>query len=165
MTTESQSLANDIVIERTFDAPRAHVWRCWSAPDHLMKWWGPKDLTSPIATIDFRVGGKYHFCMRMPDGKDFWSTGTYLEIAPEERIVCTDSFSDAEGNIVSSADYGMAEAYPDVLQMTLTFQEEDGETRFTLRHEGIPAGEMHTLCAQSWNESFDKLDALLAQMR
>lgn len=51
-------------------------------------------VTSPAATIDSRVGGKYHFCMRSPEGQDFWSTGVYQEITPMDRTIYTDSFSD-----------------------------------------------------------------------
>ncbi len=67
-----------------------------------MRWWGPKGFTSPACRIDLRVGGKYLFCTRSPDGRDFWSTGVYREILEPERIVCTDSFADEEGNVVSA---------------------------------------------------------------
>lgn len=162
MTSTTQAVTEDIVIERTFDAPRTLTWRYWTEPELLMQWWGPKTLTSPAATIDFRVGGKYHFCMRMPDGKDLWSAGTYLEIEPMERIVFTDSFADANGNIVSGAAYGLGDDWPDVLKVTLTFEDAGGSTRFTLHHEGNPASEIPP-CTQSWNESFDKLEAALAR--
>ena len=69
---------------------------------------GPKNFTCPTCEIDFKVGGKYLNCMRSPDGKDFWSTGTYQEIVILERIVYTDSFSDEKGNVVPSTYYGMA---------------------------------------------------------
>lgn len=161
MTNTTQAATEDIVIERTFDAPRDRTWRYWTEPELLMQWWGPKTLTSPAATIDFRVGGKYHFCLRMPDGKEVWSTGTYLEIEPLERIVFTDSFADAKGNVVTGAAYGMGEDWPEVFKVILTFEDVGGGTRFTLRHGGIPAGEIHTACGQSWNESFDKLHAAL----
>lgn len=52
-------------------------------------------------------GGKYLYCMRSPDGKDYWSTGTIREVVSQERLVLTDSFSDNQGNVVSAAYYGM----------------------------------------------------------
>lgn len=164
MSNATETKTEDIFIERVLDAPVDQVWRCWTEPDSLMKWWGPKTFTSPAATIDFRVGGKYHFCMRTPDGKDLWSTGNYLEIIPMERIVFTDSFADPEGNVVSGTYYGMGDIYPAVLNVTLTFENEDDKTRFTMRHEGIPASQVPP-CTQGWNESFDKLEAALARLR
>ncbi len=55
--------------------------------------WGPKVFTTPVSRIDLRVGSKYLSCMRGPDGRDYWSTGVYREIAAPERLVITDSFA------------------------------------------------------------------------
>ena len=96
-----------------------------------------------------------------PDGKDLYSTGVYREIVPMEKIVCTDAFSDAEGNVVSASEYGMADL-PEVLLVTFTFEDVDGKTKMTLRHEGIPAGEMYDMCIAGWNQSFDKLAVSIA---
>jgi uncharacterized protein YndB with AHSA1/START domain len=108
----SQQKAQDLVITRIFDAPRELVWKAWTEPEQVMRWWGAKIITSPACKIDSRVGGKYHFCMRMPDGQDVWSTGVYKEIVPLERIVKTDSFADAEGNVVPGSYYGLEEDFP-----------------------------------------------------
>lgn len=148
---------NDVVISRVFNAPRKLVWKAWTDPEHLMRWWGPKDYTSPICKIDFRVGGKYLYCMRSPDGLDLWSTGTYLEIVPIEKIVWTDSFSDEQGNVVPASTYGMADDFPLEFRVTLLLDEVDGKTKFTLKHSGLPPGEMEEMTAAGWNESLDKL--------
>ena len=158
MTTEPQN--QKLLIVREFDAPLALVWKAWTEPESCMKWWGPKNFTSPFCKIDFKVGGKYLNCMRSPEGKDFWSTGTYLEIVPMERIVCTDSFADEKGNVVPSSHYGM-EGFPLELQITVEFEEHEGKTKMTLTHEGIPSGKMTELTNAGWNESFDKLAAIL----
>lgn len=149
---------NELIITRVIDAPRERVWKAWTDPEHLMRWWGPKNFTAPSGTIDLRVGGKYLFCMRSPEGKDFWSTGTYKEIVPLERIVCTDSFADEKGNVVPASHYGMpGDDWPMELLVTITFDDAGKKTRMTLRHVGIPAGEMGKMAGQGWNESFDKL--------
>ncbi|MCL5807575.1 MAG: SRPBCC domain-containing protein [Deltaproteobacteria bacterium] len=149
---------NELIITRVIDAPRELVWRAWTNPAYLTRWWGPRNFTSPSGTIDLRVGGKYLFCMRSPEGKDFWSTGIYKEIVPFERIVCTDSFADEKGNVVPASHYGMpGDDWPMDLLVTVTFEDAGKKTRMTLRHVGIPAGEMGKMAGQGWNESFDKL--------
>lgn len=148
----------ELVITRMFDAPRELVWRAWTECQLLKRWWGPKNFAGAHCKIDLRVGGKYLFCMRSPEGQDYWSTGVYREIVPVERLVCTDSFADEEGNVVPASHYGMTGEWPLELQVTITFEEAGaGKTKMTLRHEGLPAGEMAEMTGAGWNESFDKL--------
>jgi|SRR5215813_1139172 len=68
----AESSGRELVIRRIFDAPRELVWKAWTEPERMMQWWGPKNFTSPACKIDFRVGGKYLFCMRSPEGQEFW---------------------------------------------------------------------------------------------
>ena len=150
-----------IVLTRTFDAPRALVWRAWTEPEQLMRWWGPQGFTSPVCKVDLRVGGSYLFCMRSPDGKDYWSTGVYREIVEPQRIVCTDSFADEKGNEVPASYYGMPGDWPQELLVTITLEELQGRTRLTLEHVGLPEGEHSRLAAEGWNGSFDKMAAAL----
>jgi len=163
-TTSAQQ---ELVIERIFDAPRELVWQVWTDPEMFTKWWGPKGFTTPHCEIDFRVGGKYLNCMRGPVGtdfdRDFWSTGVYREIVPAERIVCTDSFADEKGNVVPATHYGMTADVPLEMLVTRTFEDMGGKTRMTLRHEGLPAGEMREGAGTGWSESFDKLAEVLAK--
>lgn len=146
-----------LVITRTFEAPVALVWKAWSDPAMLARWWGPKGFTAPVINVDFRVGGKYHFCMRSAEGQDFWSTGIYREIVPPRKIVCTDSFADADGNVVRASYYGMEGKIPEELLITVEFREENGKTIMTLTHFGMPAGEMGEMATEGWNQFFDKL--------
>jgi uncharacterized protein YndB with AHSA1/START domain len=94
--------------------------------------------------------------MRSPEGQDFWSTGVYREIVAPERLVCSDSFADAAGNVVPATHYGMGPDFPLELKVTVTFEEIDGKTRMTLRHEGFPPDTVE-MCTEGWNQSFDKL--------
>ncbi|HEY8766111.1 MAG TPA: SRPBCC domain-containing protein [Dehalococcoidia bacterium] len=167
MTTKNDpSAAEDqaLVITRVFDAPRETVFKAWSDPERVKRWWGPKDFTTPVCKIDFRVGGRFLNCMRSPDGKDFWSTGVYREIVEPERIVCTDSFADAEGNVVPASHYGMVGEFPIEMLVTVTFEDQEGKTKMTLRHAGMPAGENRDGANQGWNESFDKLAEYVAKV-
>jgi uncharacterized protein YndB with AHSA1/START domain len=150
----------DLVITRTFDAPKERVWKAWTDPELVRRWWGPKDFTAPVARIDLRVGGSYLFCMQAPDGKDFWSTGVYREVLPPRRLVCTDSFSDERGNVVPATHYGMGADFPRELLMTVIFEDRNGMTEMTLKHAGMPAATRED-ARQSWEGSFGKLAASL----
>jgi uncharacterized protein YndB with AHSA1/START domain len=152
-----------LVVERVFDAPRELVWKAWTEPEAVMRWWGPKGFTSPACQIDLRVGGRYLWCMRSREGQEYWSTGVYRELVQPERLVCTNSFADAEGNPVPASHYGIPEDFPEETLTTLTFEELGGKTKLTLRTEGMPAGEAQANANTGWNQAFDKLAAYLAQ--
>src|SRR6266699_6085351 len=137
---KGKAKANELVIERVFDAPRERVWKAWTEPEQAKRWWGPKGFTAPVWTTDFRVGGKYLYCMRSPEGKDYWGTGVYREIVRLEKIVCTNSFADEKGSVVPATQYGMSADFPLEMLVTVTFEEHEGKTKLTLRHVGIPAG-------------------------
>jgi len=174
-----QQEVQELVITRVFDAPRELVFKAWTEPKRLMRWWGPKGFTSPVCKIDLRPGGVFLNCMRSPDGKDYWSQGVYREIVKPERIVCTDTFADEKGNPVSprqygmSADekgnpvsprqYGMSPDWPDEALITVTFTEHAGKTRLTLQHSPLNPGPDRDMCQQGWNESLDKLEGSLAK--
>ncbi len=156
-TTRTKTSEDALVITRNFDAPRERVWKAWVNPEQAKKWWGPKDFTAPAFETDPRVGGKYLACMRGPDGKDYWSTGVYREVVPNEKLVMTDSFADAKGNRIPASEYGMSGDWPAELLVTVTLDENNGKTKLTLQHEGLPE-EAREMCAQGWNESLDKLE-------
>ncbi|CEL24527.1 SRPBCC domain-containing protein [Methanobacterium formicicum] len=153
-----------LFIIRTFPASLEKVWEAWTDPETIKKWWGPRGYTAPVVKNDFRVGGSSLYSMRSPEGQDIWSTGVYKDIVPRERIVSTDSFADAEGNVVPASYYGMSGDWPLELMVTVIFQEEDGKTRLTLQHTGFPDNENKTLAEAGWNESLDKLAEYLAKV-
>jgi uncharacterized protein YndB with AHSA1/START domain len=162
-SSSSISTEAALVIERVFEAPVELVWKAWTEPEQVKKWWGPRGFTCPTAEIDFRVGGKSLNAMQSPDfndGKPIWSTGVYKEIVPFKRIVTTDSFADEHGNVVSSTEYGM-EDLPAEMMITVTFEDLGGRTKLTLRHEGLTR-EHKEGANGGWNESLDKLAELLA---
>lgn len=110
-----------LVIERVFDARPDLVFDAWTNPEHLTQWWGPNDFTLPFCELDFRVGGRYRFCMRSPEGEDHWVWGEYREIDPPRRLTFTWNREDAEGNIWNST------------VVRLEFSGESGKTNFKLR--------------------------------
>jgi uncharacterized protein YndB with AHSA1/START domain len=165
METKSSKTAGKpaLTIERVFDAPVEMVWKAWTDPETIKKWWGPENFTAPEARIDFKVGGKYLLCMSgpMPDGSTMksWSAGTYKEIVPMKRIVVSDSFSDERGNVVPASHYGLPESFPMESKIIFSFEDLGGRTKMTLHYPSIEGieGEMLKNMTMGWNQSLDKL--------
>ena len=127
----------EVVISRIFDAPRELVFKAWTDPEHLVKWFGPKDFSATVIESDVRTGGTYHFHMRGPNYDDHWR-GVYREVKPPERLVFT------------------WPAGPDSM-VTLTFEDLGGKTRLTLRHGVFETVEARDRHEHGWNSSLDCL--------
>jgi len=141
-----------LVITRIIDAPRSLVFRAWTEPEHLMRWWGPRGFTLPSCKIDLRPGGAYRFHMRGPEGDDHWSQGVFREVVEPERLVLAGSWADADGNPAS----------PETL-LTVTFEDHGGKTRLTLHQavfESVTARDSHR---GGWTSSLERLAEYLAQ--
>src|SRR5690606_14461452 len=87
-SNEARSFASDEVLEltRVFEAPRELVWRLWSDPEHIARWWGPETCWLDTVEMDFREGGKWHFWMRNGTGLDHHISGEYRAIQRPERL-------------------------------------------------------------------------------
>jgi uncharacterized protein YndB with AHSA1/START domain len=166
MVEKSTSSAKEpeLAITRIFDAPRELVFKVWTDPKHVMRWWGPKDFTAPYCTIDLRLGGVFHYCMRSPEGKDYWSKGVYREIVVPEKIVATMYCSDKEGNFVEPTEYGIGPEFPSEMLDTVTFAVHDGnKTKLTL-HRNTPLSiSKRYMEDQGWNQSLDRFAEELAR--
>jgi uncharacterized protein YndB with AHSA1/START domain len=144
-----------VVIERTFDAPKALIWQMWTDPDHFKKWYGPKGFTVPVAEMELRVGGRRLICMASPDGSmKMWTTGEYTEIAAQDRLGYTESPADENGNVVSPSAMGMPEGYPATTEVTVLLEELGGRTKMVMTHAGVPAD---SGAGGGWTQAFDKL--------
>ncbi|HHX65993.1 MAG TPA: SRPBCC domain-containing protein [Chloroflexi bacterium] len=152
-----------ITLTRLFDAPRDLVFAAWKDPELMMRWWGPRDFTTPVCEIDFRVGGTWFSCMRSPEGQDYCSVCIYREIVEPERIVYMDSFADTEGNVVSASYYGLSPEWPLESKVTVTFDQVDGKTRLTVNNVGVPQNQDADDAMAGWNESMDRLEQVLRQ--
>jgi uncharacterized protein YndB with AHSA1/START domain len=144
----------EVTITRVFDAPRALVFAAWTDSKHLAQWWGPKDFTNPVCTIDARVGGALRIHMRAPDGNVYPMKGEIREIAPPERLVFTNIALDADDNAIIDG------------FTTVTFAEENGKTRLTIHTRGSAMVEYAANYLKGmeigWTQSIDKLQAYLA---
>lgn len=146
------SKKRELVITRTFDAPRRLVFAAFSKPENLAHWWGPKGFTLPKCEVDFRPGGVFHFVMRGPDGKDYPFRGSYLEIVEPERIVFQGILNDEPGHQVWT---------------TVTFAEEDGpdatKTRLTVQQTYSFESDATRGAEEGWNQTLDRLEGFLAK--
>lgn len=154
----------ELVITRIFDAPRELVFKVWTDPKHVVNWWGPHGFTAPFVKIDFRVGGSFHYCMRSPEGKDYWNKGVYREIVVPERIASTMFFSDKDGNFVEPTHYRMGPDVPSEMLDTVTFSVHEGDkTKLTL-HRNTPLSISKRYREdQGWAQSLERFAEELAK--
>ena len=88
---------------RTFPVPRETLFRAWSSAEHVARWFTPAMLTTPHAHVDMRVGGAFEVCMRMPNGIEHWTRGTFVVVDANERLVLDLRAEDAQGRVLFHA--------------------------------------------------------------
>jgi uncharacterized protein YndB with AHSA1/START domain len=165
MTNSTVNKTERMVVTRVFDAPRELVWKAWTDPKYVMQWWGPKGFTAPSCQIDFRVGGKYLYCMRTPDGQEGWTGGVYHEIVLYEKIVATMYFSDPQGNKISPAEIGIEQEAIDETPDVITFEDlGNGQTKLTFIGNESMESAMNSGQVEGWNEQLDKVAAVVAEL-
>ena len=153
---------SDVLITRTFDAPRELVFRAWTDPEQLAQWYAPHGCTIAFRTLDVREGGAFHSVIHTPDGKDCWCRGVYAELVTPQRIVYTMAVADAEGNPISPIAAGMDPEWPHETTVTVTFAEHDGKTTLTLHQTVSESLAKRTGAQPSWLQMLDRLDEQLA---
>jgi uncharacterized protein YndB with AHSA1/START domain len=116
----SATADRELVVTRVIDAPRRLVFKAWTQPEHIARWWGPQGFTTIHCDMDIRVGGTYRFGMRSPQGTEHWKRGVYREIAAPERIAFTFAWEDANGQPGHE------------MLTTVTFEDLGNKTRLTL---------------------------------
>lgn len=140
---------NEIVSSRVFDFPRELVFRAWTTPDLLARWWGPQGFTNTFHECDMRSGGTWRFTMHGPNGVDYPNHSVFVEIVPLERIVL-DHLSGHE------------------FRVTATFERLDGgrtkvifRQRFKIKEE---FEEAKPYCVEGNEQNFDRFGELLAEL-
>jgi uncharacterized protein YndB with AHSA1/START domain len=163
--TQNNPQAKNMTVTRTFDAPVEAVWKHWSDPDKVMKWWGPKGFTSPLAKMDFREGGVSLVCMRAPKefgGIDMYNTWTYKKIVPHERIEFTLNFSDKDGNRLDPAMMSLPPGIPPDVPHVITFKAlGDKKTELTIVESGYTTDQAVEISKAGMQECLDKMAASL----
>jgi uncharacterized protein YndB with AHSA1/START domain len=144
----------EIQMTRLFNAPRHLVFEAMSKPEHIRRWWGclGDGYSVPVCEVDLRVGGRWRFVNRHPQGEAAFH-GVYREIAPPERVVFTEIFED----------------FPDTESVvTSVLTEENGKTRLTVVSR-YPSREIRDMVLQTGMErgaaiSYDRLEDVIATL-
>ena len=155
-TAAQRAARHELVLERVFDATPDRVYRAWTDPEVLKKWFAPKPFTTPTAVLDVRPGGASTIVMRDPDGNDYPNHGVYLQVEPNRRLVSTDAYVAAW--VPSERPF---------MTMDLRFEDlGDGRTRATYRvsHWTQEAVDQHAAMGfhEGWGQCADQLAALFA---
>ena len=140
----------EIVLTRTFDAPRRLVFDAFTKPLLLKRWFGPRGWSLVVCEVDLRVGSGFRFVLRGPDGRDMGMSGVYREIVPPGRSVHTESFDDYPGESVVTAVW-VEEGDKTTLTATVLYASQE------VRDAVIKSGMEHGAA-----ESYDRLAEMLA---
>ncbi len=156
------------ILEREFDAPRALVWRTWTDPELLAKWYGP-GVETVIHTLDVQPGGVWLNEMKMGDQSGYQKS-EYTEVIEPERLVMLMSTTDAEWNLSPNP---MMPDWPATLLTVVTFEEQNGKTKMRLEWSPHEASEAEIACfagavenlGKGWGAGMDMLAAMLAELQ
>lgn len=146
---------NELTITHVLDAPRALVFKVWTDPKHLAKWWGPKGFTNPVCEVDLRPGGTILIHMQGPDGMVHPMSGVFTDIVQPEKLVFVSSALDKEGNPLFE------------VITTVTFVEMGSSTKLTMHaiaSKVKPEGMQHVAgMEEGWKQSFARLIEYVAR--
>ena len=147
----------DLVLTRLIPVSPEKLYRAWTEPELLKRWFTPPPFTVPHVETDVRAGGASLVVMRSPEGQEFPNRGVYLEVVPNRRLVFTDAYTEA----------WVPSAKP-FMTAVITFQPEEGQTRYTavVRHWTKADRDTHAAMGfhQGWGISTDQLAALAATL-
>jgi len=152
MSNSNVPADRDLVIDRYIDAPRALVWRCWTDPEQMVKWFTPAPWKTKSASNDLRAGGSCVVVMESPEGEEFPNPGIYLEVVPGEKLVFTDAYTEA-----------WVPSEKPFMTVILTFKDEGKGTRYraVARHWTAEDRKSHEDMGfhDGWNKATDQLEA------
>jgi uncharacterized protein YndB with AHSA1/START domain len=136
----------ELVITRVFDAPRELVFRMWTDPKHMARWWGPRAHPAVSVELEAKPGGRWRHCLRSVEtGDDLWHNGVFREVVPPERLVFTFVWeADGERGIENV--------------VTITFAEQNGKTLMTFRQTPFQSDAERDGHRGGWTSAFDRLD-------
>lgn len=143
-----------ITLQCIIHAPREVAFLAWTDPVHIARWWGPHGFRSVVREMDVRVGGRFRICMVGPDGAEYPIKGVYRQIVEPERLAYTDDWDDERPPQPSEVTVDFAEQGPEETLLTVAIVFPDREERELAEDMGTVPG---------WSDSFERLDAYLAE--
>ena len=150
----TKSPRTEVTLTRIFDAPRELVWKAWTDPAMLARWWGPHGFTNPRCEADVRAGGKILIHMQAPDGTIFPMTGTFDEVAEPECLVFRAVPVDDNGTALLES------------LTTVTFHDLGGRTKVIVHASAAPlqpvVDQMLKGMEAGWSQSLERLAELVA---
>ena len=156
-------MAKQIEVTRIFNAPVEMVWKVWTDPELVKRWWGPKHFISPVAKIDFKEGGKSIVSMQAPKemgGQEFFSLWVYVKIIPLKTIEFIQSLSDKDGNKTDPKKVGMPPDFPIDIRTVVVFKELGiSKTEMTVT-EYAEFGTISNFAQIGLEQSMDKMVAI-----
>jgi uncharacterized protein YndB with AHSA1/START domain len=129
-------------VVRIFDASRHDVWKAWTDPEALKKWWGPRGAAVPEYTLDLRPGGPWRARMRAPSGEEHWARGIYQEIVPPRRLTYTWIWEHGDNH---------------EMLVNVSFEELGYKTRVTLVQSDFETPADCDEHREGWTQSMDRL--------
>ncbi|MGY1803586.1 SRPBCC domain-containing protein [Blastococcus sp. SYSU D00922] len=155
----TDTATRDVVARRILDAPPEQVWRAWSEPAEVARWWGPSGFTTPVADLDFREGGSSLLCMRAPaefGGGEYWNTWTYRSIRPPSRIEYDLAFVQADRSPATPPP-GVPALVPHVVTLVPV---PGRRTEVTVTEHGYRTDEARDLSVAGLEQCLDKMAAM-----
>jgi uncharacterized protein YndB with AHSA1/START domain len=157
------------VLERVFDAPRELVWRTWTEPELLARWYGP-NVETVIHKLDVRPGGVWLNEMKWGEDGGQREKMAYTEVVEPEKLVWHHSMTDADWNVIANP---MMADWPKVLLTVVTFEDLGGRTKMTLTWTPHEASEAECACFagamagldRGWGSGMDILAEMLAELQ
>lgn len=150
MTDPQTTDDTDLLITRVFHAPRELLFAAWTEPDQIAAWMGPKGFTAHSVTGDPVPGGGFRSAIRSDEHGELWSSGTYREVVPPERLVFTWGWEEPPGTPGRQT------------LITITFTDQGGKTEMTFLQQGLENAESRDSHAEGWTSAFDELAQYLA---
>jgi uncharacterized protein YndB with AHSA1/START domain len=160
--TPQKTSQNDAIATRVMEAPPEAVWKAWTEPEFVMRWWGPEHFTSPACKLDFREGGTSLVCMRSPQGQDFYNTWTYLKIELFRRIEFLQNLADQDARPLDPAAAGLRADFPKDVRTVVTFKSVAGKTELSVSEYGFPDSQMFEFAQLGLEQCLDKMAAIFA---
>ena len=152
---------NEVFIKETFNAGIQRVFKAWTDPEKLIKWFAPHGCTISFKTLDIKAGGKFHSCISNPQYGDCWCIGQYKEVTPYTKLVFTMINADEQGNPINPADIGMDLEWPGETVVTVTLTEENGQTKLQLRQTVAEDVAKRTGAHPSWLQMLNNLRSII----